>query len=174
MERPTANGAVAVRLDAGDEASGLASMIGQYLEQILTVSPQKCAEAATLRGRFGLNAREGDVAVTVEFGDRGIDISEGLRDPDAVISGPVETLMHTLAGRANPALEVCRGAITVVPGAEPLFGYRAYRLMRLPGVHVWSGVPRPPTRLLVGIAVAVGAGVIVWQVRRSRVEDDHV
>lgn len=35
---------------------------------------------------------------------------------------------------------------------RPLFGYQAYRTMRLPQVHRWSGLPRLPVGLLVGAA----------------------
>jgi len=155
-----------VTLVAGEEASGLANMVGQYLEQLLATSPEKCAEAALLRGRFGLRATEGSVAVTIVFdGDRVL-VEEGLCEPDAVIGGPVETLMHMLAGRANPAVEVFRGAITVAPGAHPLFGLRVYQLMRLPGVHVWSALPRPPLAVVAGAAAVLGAVVIVRIARR--------
>lgn len=152
---------------AGEEASGLANIVGQYLEQLLGDSPEKRAEAAALRGRLGLRAREGDVAVTIVFDDGGIVIEEGLRAPDAVISGEVEFLMHVLAGRANPAWEMGGGRMAIQPGLQrPLFAYQAYHLMRLPGVHVWSGVPRPPWTVVVGTAVAVGVVVLVWRARR--------
>jgi len=156
-----------VSLVAGDQASGLANMIGQYLEQILNDSPEKRAEAVALRGRLGLRAREGDVAVTVEFSDGGIVIEEGLREPDAIVGGEVEYLLHVLAGRANPAWEMRRGRVNIQPQVHhPLFAYQTYHFMRLPGVHVWSGLPRPPRRVIVCTAALVGAGVIVWGVRR--------
>ena len=154
---------------AGEEASGLSRIIGQYLEQILADSQEKRAEAAALHGRLGLRAREGDVAVTIVFDHDGILIEEGLREPDAMIAGEVEFLMHVLAGRANPVCELYGGHLAIRPGLhQPLFAYQAYHLMRLPGVHTWSGLPRPPVGLLVGAAAIVGVGVLVWRVRRSR------
>jgi hypothetical protein len=162
---------VRVALAAGEEASGLASMIGQYVEQIIADSPEKRAEAAALRGRLGLHAREGNVAVTIVFAGGGVVIEEGLREPNAVIAGEVEFLMHVLAGRANPVWELAGGHVTIRPSLQrPLFAYRAYRLMRLPDVHVWSGLPRPPTRLLVGAAAAATLIVVVWRVRSARRE----
>ena len=162
---------VRVALAAGEEASGLANMIGQYIEQILADSPEKRREAAALRGRLGLRAREGDVAVCIVLDEGGIVIEEGLTDADAVIAGEVEFLMHVLAGRRNPIWELGGGHVAIRPSLQrPLFAYRAYRLMRLPDVHVWSGLPRPPTRLLVGAAATVGVMVVVWRARRARRE----
>lgn len=156
-----------VTIVAGEEASGLANIIGQYLEQLLAELPEKRAEAAALRGRLGLRAREGDVAVTIVFEEDGITIEEGLTQPEAVVSGEVEFLMHVLAGRANPAWEVCRRTMAVRPGLRrPLFGYRAYRLMRLPGVRPWSGLPWAPLLLVIGTAAAVGTLLLVQHVRR--------
>lgn len=114
-------------------------------------------------------AREGDVAVTIVFGDEAIVIEEGLRDPDAVVSGEVEYLLHVLAGRANPAWAIGERRVAIRPGLRrPLLAYRMYHLMRLPGVHVWSGLPRPPARLLVGAAAVAGIGLVAWRLQRSR------
>ena len=167
----TRNGQSPVRLTAGEQASGLANIVSQYLEQLLGESPQKRSEADALRGNLGLLAREGDVAITIVFSDDGIRIEEGLSEADAVISGKVEQLMHVLAGRANPVWAVAGGRMAFRPGLRrPLFGYQAYKLMRLPGVHPWSGLPRPPARVLAGAAATVGVMVVVWRVRSARRE----
>ncbi len=162
-----------VTLVAGEEASGLARIICQYLEQLFADSREKRAAAAALRGRLGLRTREGDVAVTVAFTEDGVAVEEGLREPDAVIHGEVEFLMHVLAGRANPAWEVCRGTVAFQPRPlRPLFGYQAYRVIRLPHVHLWSGLPRPPVGLLVGAAVLVSAVVLARRRARASGGDD--
>jgi hypothetical protein len=151
-----------VTLVAGEEASGLARIICQYLEQLFAESQEKRDGAAALHGRLGLRTREGDVAITVAFTEDGVAVEEGLRETDAVVNGEVEFLMHVLAGRANPAWEVCSGTVAFQPRPlRPLFGYQAYRVMRLPHVHLWSGLPRPPVGLLVGAAVLVSAVVLV-------------
>jgi len=49
---------------------------------------------------------------------------------------------------------------------RPMFAYQAYQLMRLPGVHVWDGVPRPPAGLLAGAATLLAVAAAVWYVRR--------
>ena len=167
------NGHLPVTIAAGEEASGLANIVGQYLEQVLGDSPEKRFEAAALRGSLGLLAREGDVAITIVFGDDGIAILEGLQQPDAVISGEVEALMHILAGHANPVIQAFGRTVGVRPALRrPLFGYAAYHVMRLPGVHVWSGVPR---KVVVGAggAVALAAVLLVYRARRRARGDAH-
>ena len=172
-ERLNSERAVPVTIAAGEGASGLANIVGQYLEQLLGDSPQKRSQAAALRGNLGLLAREGDVAITIVFSDDGIVIEEGLRGPDAVISGQLEALMHVLAGRANPVWQVAGRSMAFRPSLrQPLFGYRAYRLMRLPGVHVWSGVP-PAVLVGAGAAAVLGAGVLLYSVRRRAGGDAH-
>ena len=173
IEEFARNGHLPVTIAAGEEASGLANIVGQYLEQLLGDSPEKRAEAAVLSGRLGLLAREGDVAVTIVFGESGIDILEGLQQPDAVVSGEVEALMHILAGRANPVVQAFERTVGVRPGLRrPLFGYAAYHVMRLPGVHVWSGVPRS-VLVGAGAAAALGTVLLVYSVRRRARGDAH-
>ena len=66
--------------------------------------------------------------------------------------------MHVLAGRAYPAWKACRGFVAIqLRPLRPLFGYQAYRAMRLPHVHLWSGLPRLPVGLLVGVAALAQA-----------------
>ncbi len=155
-----------MRIVAGDEASGLANIIGQYLEQILADSADKRAEAFSLRGRLGLSARDSDVAVTIVFDGEDVSIEEGLQDPDAVIGGDLEFLMHIMAGKANPAWEVLSRNMTIGLGfRRPMFAYQAYSLMRLPGVHVWDGMPRPPNGLVPGMAAALVVGLVIGYAR---------
>ncbi len=169
----SADGAYPVTVVAGEEASGLANIVGQYLNQLLGDSPEKREAASALRGRLGLRAREGDVAITVVFHPEGIAIEEGLLDPDALISGELEYLMHMLAGRANPARQVLAGTLTIRPGLrKPLFGYQAYSVMRLPGVHIWSALPRPPASLLGGAAALAGVLLLTQLVRHRAAGGD--
>ena len=115
IDSSTRNGQLPVTIAAGEEASGLANIVGQYLEQLLGDSPQKRFEAAALRGNLGLLAREGDVAITIVFGNNGIAVLEGLQQPDALISGEVEALMHILAGHANPVMQAFERTVGVRP-----------------------------------------------------------
>ena len=110
----TRNGQSPVTLIAGEQASGLANIVGQYLEQLIGESPQKRSEADALRGNLGLLAWEGDVAITIVFSDDGIVIQEGLHGPDAVISGEVEAL-YLCGATQHP-----HGFITFAPAYNAL------------------------------------------------------
>ncbi len=168
MNPASTNGRVRIKIVAGDDASGLANIIAQYLEQVLEDSAEKRAEASALEGRLGLQAREGDVAVTIVFAGDSIEIEEGLRDPDAVIGGELEFLMHVMAGKANPAWEMLTRKMTIGLGVQrPMFAYQAYSLMRLPGVHVWDGMPRPPRGLLAGASAVLLAVAAIWLFQRK-------
>lgn len=172
-DRPTAAPPLPVTVVAGEAASGLASMVGQYLEQLLADSPEKRAEAAALRGRLGLLAREGAVGVTIVFAEDGIAIEEGLHQPDAVVSGQIDALMNVLSGRAHPAFELCRGQIAVRPTLRrPLFGHQAYRLMRLPGARPWSGVPPAVVAVTAGAVVVLGALALARHRQQRREGND--
>jgi len=124
---------VRVVLVEGEASSGLAQMTHQYLEQTLAEVPAKRGEALGLRGRLGLQADEGGVAVTLSFEGEEIRIQDGLLVPlDAYIAGPFQLLLDVLGGRANPYREVLRGRLRVRPSLRrPLFGLRTYRFMRL-------------------------------------------
>ena len=166
VNKPAGDGTLPVTLVAGEKASGLASMTARYLEDLLAGSSKKREEAAALHGRLGLHAREGDVQVTIVFGERSISIEEGLRDPDAVISGGIGTLMNVLAGKANPAWKLFRRQLTVRSTLRQLlFGHRILRLMRLPGARPWSGLPPLVVLAAAGTAVAV---VVVLLIKCAR------
>lgn len=147
--------AVRVVLVEGEASSGLAQMTHQYLEQTLAEVPVKREEALALRGRLGLQADEGGVAVTLSFDGHEIRIQDGLLMPlDAYIAGPFQLLLDVLGGRVNPYGEVLRGRLRVRPSLRrPLFGLRAYQFMRL----AEAGGGRPAGRLRAWSIAAAGA-----------------
>ncbi len=166
VNKPAGDGMLPVALAAGEKASGLASMTARYLEDLLASSSKKREQAAALHGRLGLHAREGDVQVTVVFGERSISIEEGLRYPDVVISGGIGVLMNVLAGKANPAWKLFRRQLIVRSLLRHLlFGHRILRLMRLPGARPWSGLS--PAVVLAAAGTA-GAGVVVLLIECAR------
>ncbi len=82
--------------------------------------------------------------------------------------------MHVLAGKANHAIALVGRRLAMRPGIrQPLFAYRAYSLLRLPGVHLWSGVPRPALGMVAGGAVALGVLLALWYVRRQAAGGDN-
>lgn len=158
-----------VVLVEGEASSGLAQMTHQYLEQTLAEVPAKRGEALALRGRLGLEAAEGSVAVTLSFEGEEIRIQDGLLQPlDAYIAAPFQLLLDVLGGRANPYGEVLRGRLRVRPSLRrPLFGLRAYRFMRLAD----AGEGRPAGRLRtwsMGAIAGILAGLLLLVMLKGR------
>lgn len=166
VNKPAGDGTLPVTLVAGEKASGLASMTARYLEDLLAGSSKKRQEAAALHGRLGLHAREGDVQVTIVFGERSISFEEGLRKPDAVISGDIGTLMNVLAGKANPAWKLFRRQLTVQsPLRQMCFCHRILRLMRLPGTRPWRGLLPLVVLAAAGTAIVAVVALLIEYAR---------
>lgn len=123
---------IPVRLE-DDAASGLASIVQQFLEQQLADSSRRRVRAARLRGRLKLTATDYDASVTVDFRGSEIAISDAGAGPfDATIAGPYQSLTRLLQGRTNPLVEHLRGRLKVSSRLRNLFfPLRVHRLMKL-------------------------------------------
>jgi hypothetical protein len=158
------DGDVRVILVDGEAASGLGQMTCQYLQQVLEEAPSKREQALGLRGRLGLEADEGGVAITLTFRGEEILIENDLLRPlDAYIAGPFQLLIEVLGGQANPYREVLRRRLRVRPSLRrPLFGLRTYGFMRLtqPGEGAGEAGGRP-WLLAAAVAAGVVAGLLV-------------
>lgn len=124
---------VQVRLLEGEASSGLALMTAQYLEQTLADDPAKQRQTRNLRGRLGLEATDGEVAITINFRGNEVEIQDGAVPPlDAYIAGPYLSLVDLMAGRANPLVEHLRGRLRVRSSLRrPFLPYRVYTLLKL-------------------------------------------
>jgi hypothetical protein len=123
---------VEVRLADG-AASGFASIIQQFLVQQLAGSARLRKRAARLRGRLALSATDYGMAVTLEFGSRGVVIHDGIApSPDGSIAGPYQALVELVQGRTNPLVEHLRGRLKVRVRLRSLFlPLRVSSLMKL-------------------------------------------
>ena len=124
--------AVSVRL-AEDAESGLAQIMEQFLQQNLAESEKKRRMALRLRGRIAMTDVDHDCTVTLVFAEGGVAILDGPQHPlDATITGPYETLLRLLQGRANPLLEHVRGRLKVRSRVRRLFlPLHVHSLMKL-------------------------------------------
>jgi predicted lipid carrier protein YhbT len=131
---------IEVRL-ASDAASGLASIMQQYLEQQLAECVRSRARAARIRGRFALIATDYKAGVTVDFSGGEITIHDGMVEPiDARIAGPYAALTALIQGRTNPLIEHLRGRLRVSSSLwKPFLPLRLHRLMRLRPEQVQNG-----------------------------------
>jgi hypothetical protein len=168
------DGEVRVILVDGEAASGLGEMTCQYLQQILEEDPSKRRQALGLRGRLGLEAAEGGIAVTLSFEGEEIRIQNGLLEPvDAYIAGPFQLLIEVLGGQANPYREVLRRRLRVRPSLRrPLFGLRAYGFMRLAEPREGGGgAAGRPWLLAAAVVAGVVTGLLVVLLRDGHGEE---
>lgn len=157
---------IPVVLDGGEEPSGLAEMMQQFLEQTLAESPRKMRGARRLCGAAVVRAAEDeDVAVRIRFtGDR-IELTDRATavSGDATITADFLTIAHLTSGQEGPfrlladrKLKV-RFALADVP-----FLFRMLSLMRSrPAARTEQRKCR--RRLFwITISAAAGAGVLCW------------
>lgn len=94
-----------VVLEGGDEASGLADMLRQFLEQTLAESPRKRHQARALSGRALVRSTEdAEVCVCIEFAADHIELRDADGEQPGVpgIAADFLTLAHLTSGRENP------------------------------------------------------------------------
>jgi hypothetical protein len=157
---------IPVVLKGAEEASGLAEMVRQFLEQVLAESPRKARRARRLSGAAVLrSAEEKDVAVRIHFAGDRIELSDGagIGSRDATITADFLTIAHLTSGQESLVRLLtdrrlrARFALTDVP-----FLLGVLSLMRSrPAVRAEE---RRRRRLLLWLAIsaAAGAGVLSW------------
>ena len=78
----------AVLLEAADQASGMAQMLGGLLEDNLRDYPIRARVASRTRGKVVLTASDRDLSVTLTFGDGQVVVSDGAADGAPLLAGP--------------------------------------------------------------------------------------
>lgn len=159
------SGTIPVVLKGAEEASGLAEMVQQFLEQVLAESPRKARRARRLSGAAVLRSAEEDVAVRIHFAGDRIELSDGapIDSRDATITADFLTMAHLTSGQESLFRLLtdrrlrARFALTDVP-----FLLGVLSLMRSrPAVRAEE---RRRRRLLLWLAIptAAGAGALCW------------
>lgn len=92
----------AVRLAAGDDASGMAVMLGDLLSDNLRDYPTRARVARLVRGPVVMTAADHDRSITVDFRGYEIVIDEGTRPGAASMSGPWLDLAAICSGGLSP------------------------------------------------------------------------
>lgn len=126
----------AVVLEAPDEASGLADMLSQYLEQTVAGSARKARSARALRGDVVFRAEEDDqIAVRISFQGERIVLTDlgGSTLPGApTIRGGFLAVAHVTAGQSSPLGALARRELAVrFSPAQLPFLVRVLGLLRL-------------------------------------------
>lgn len=152
-------------LAGGDEASGLADMLHQFLSQILDEYPGKSLRLQRISGRMLFRAAEDeDICVKLSFDAGTIEIEDhtGARDGMPSLTADFVTTAHLTTGEQSPLALVTRRKMRVrcAPWHAP-FLLRVLRLMRIP--------PRPEVArarrrrwAMFAVAAVATAGVAWW------------
>ncbi|MCW5830546.1 MAG: hypothetical protein KIT79_14665 [Deltaproteobacteria bacterium] len=124
-----------VYLAGGQEASGLADMIHQYLSQNVADSEQKRVQAKSLSGEVYLEAAEDDICVKIRFLGDHIELSDVTAPaPDgASIRADFISVAHLTTGEQGPFELLVRRRIRARfrPGQIP-FLVRVLQFMQIP------------------------------------------
>lgn len=92
----------AVRLAAGDDASGMAVMLGDLLADNLRDYPTRSRVARSVRGPVVMTAADHDRSITVRFNGPEIVIEEGATPGAASMAGPWLDLAAICSGGLSP------------------------------------------------------------------------
>lgn len=163
--REEASATLPVLLHGGDEASGLADMLHQYLEQTLGEEPAKAKAARALRGEVAFRAAEDEtVCVRVRFTGEAVELSDGSPEGGvASVTGDLVTVAHLATGRESPIGLVARRRLRVRFRARDVpFLIRFLWLMRTGAQPAAAQLaPRPRWRGWAWLAAAAAVAAMI-------------
>jgi len=109
-------GPTRVRLAAGVEASGLASMLASLLEDNLRDFPTRALAARLARGDVVLLASDRDMAVTLSFRSDEVVIDEGALSGVPTLAGAWLDLAKLCSGQRSAFASMRSGDLRITPG----------------------------------------------------------
>lgn len=109
-----------VVLAGGEDASGLACMLADLLEQNLADFPRRARVAAFTRGDVVLTASDRDLSVTLHFGDGQVLVTDGAAPGAPALAGPWLEMAKVCSGRTSPITAVRGRALRITPGHNPI------------------------------------------------------
>jgi hypothetical protein len=160
LEVDAVSGAIPVVLTDGEQASGLADMLRQFIEQTLAASPRKARQARRLTGRAVFRSAEDEqVCVCLTFSGDHIELRDTptSQSRDPWITADFLTIAHLTSGRENPFRLLAQRRLRVrfsVPQVP--FLLRMLSFMRI------ESAPRRVIRPGWMLATAAAAGTAVW------------
>lgn len=154
----------------GDDASGMAVMLGGLLEDNLRDYPSRARASKLARGKVVLSASDRNISVTLSFQGDEVVISNGGAEGVSVLAGPWLEMAKLCSGQVNPAKAVARRELSIKPkrglNAVAAAGYA----LSIPPSFYGDEEAMAQRRRQVVIAVASAAGVVlvVAVIRRRR------
>lgn len=161
-----------VVLADGDEASGMATMLGGLLEENLRDYPGRARVAGLARGDVVLTASDRDISVTVSFRGDEVVVSNGPAEGAAALAGPWLEMAKLCSGQVNPVKALARRELTIDPrgrlDAVAAAGYVLSVPVSFYGDPEELAVLGRRRRRTAVAVVAVGTAVVVYRTRRRR------
>jgi hypothetical protein len=150
-----------VVLADGDDASGLACMLADLLEQNVGDFPLRARVAALTRGDVVLTASDQDLSVTLQFGAGRVIVRDGAVPGAPALAGPWLEMAKVCSGRSSPIAAVRERALRISPGHNPIALAGAGFALSVPPSFYEGGVARRARqRRTTLIAVVLAAGVL--------------
>lgn len=163
----------AVRLDAGDEASGLATILGELVESNLRDFSGRRRVAVRTRGDVALAASDRDIVVTLSFRPGEVVVLEGAAAGAPLLKGPWLDLAKVCSGRLSPLRALAQGTLKAEPLAHPaLLAATGFVLSVPESYYDPEGVAhrrKVAAGIAAGAVAAVGLGAggyVIWRRRR--------
>lgn len=162
----------AVTLAAGDEASGMAVMLGDLLADNLRDYPARARVARMVRGPVVMTAADHDRSITVRFSGPRIMIEEGAASGAPAMAGPWLDLAKICSGGLSPLQAIKEHRIEVHNLRRPDLLAAAGFVMSVPASYYASDEEAARARrqrLVIMMVIAIVIAVtIIAAVLRSR------
>ena len=159
--RTASSVALPVVLTGGENVSGLADMLHQFIEQTLSDSPRKVRQARRLAGHAVFRAAEDEtLCVGITFAGERIELHDGgtADAADAMITADFLTIAHLTSGQESPYRLLAQRKLKV-----------RFSLLQVPFLlgmlrFMQIGAGTTPARWLWPVAAAVVGAAIYWYV----------
>jgi len=154
----------------GENASGMASMLGGLLEDNLRDYPGRARVASLARGDLVLTASDRDISVTLSFRGDEVVVANGKRSGATVLAGPWLDMTKLCSGQVNPLTAIARRDLRIDPQGRIDTMAAAGFVLSIPSSFYADDDElarrRRRRRIVAAAAVAAGAAVAVAYVKR--------
>jgi hypothetical protein len=164
MESPT------VTYADGDDASGMAVMLGGLLEDNMRDFPSRARVTKLARGEVVLTASDRDISVTLSFRGKEVVIANGPSEGATVLAGPWLEMAKLCSGQVNPVKAVARRELSIQPsGRLDAVAAAGYALSVPPSFYGdEEAVEQRRRQVIIAVAATATLVVTVAYLRRRR------
>ena len=157
----------------GDDASGMAMMLGGLLEENLRDYPGRARVTRLARGDIVLTASDRDVSVTLSLKGNEVVVANGTTEGAAVLAGPWLEMAKLCSGQANPFTAVARRELTIEFGGRLDAMAAAGYALSIPSSFYQDDDEQEASqqrrrRVAIAVVVVTGTVVAVGLLRRRR------